>query len=743
MESTELQPSETPQASPRRKSILPLLIIGIILLAAIGGGVYFLLNKPGGYPADLATVAPAETMVYLNLDLRPVLSRQKEFEPTIKAWEASEIVKQVRAELEKGLASEDINLKEDIFSWAGPTMAFCLMDFPQMNLPVPVPGLSGARHPLPKETMPGFLAMFTAKDPGKAKKALAKFVGKSGLQSLPADYQGVKLYRLTGKDLPGELVYGVDGGLVLLGSKIELVKTALDLKRGKGKSLTQLEGYRQVADPLSKTSKEHLMFYYLNSQVMQKAMMQNRLFAEAKASIEEMKYLDALGGVADIAPNALQMESIAWGKQAAQSPTRKMLEPLGPVGGRAFEFLPKDSVMAAALPSPAVYWKVLQKAIAPGFKDLSFDPIAEMKKGLKAETGLDLEQDILGWMTGELAFGLFGIDAAAMAGAPGAMPFQLSMIITGEDEATVKAKLARLQQGIDTIIAKEVGAKPTWQPGKAGAVSYSALLLPGAPISPCFGQVGKLAVISLSVKGFEQNIAAGLEANNSITSNATYLEAKKLLPIRPTAIFFFESVALSKAFGEMPPMNLLGSFKSIIGGQGFLPQGERSVVRLEVDFPKLIAAADSLAALAKGFAPGLGSGPEIEAAACLSNIKQINLGMLMFASDNDERLPSADRWVDEIMPYVKSPEIFKCPGDKSGAKSSYAMNSTLSGMSMKDIKNPSELVLVFETSKPGNNPAGGPEAVLKSSRHNSMAAFGFTDGHAKMEKNIPNFDPKK
>jgi prepilin-type processing-associated H-X9-DG protein len=629
-------------------------------------------------------------------------------------------------------------------------MAFCLLDWPKMDLPelsVPLPGQPGVPPSLGKDNpMPGFLAIFTAKKPGKAEKALAKFAGKSGLQSLPETYQGVKLHRLTGKDLPGEIVYGIDGGLVLLGSKLEAVKAALDRNHGKGKSLAQLEAYQQIVNPLSKSSKAHLVFYYLNTQMMQKAMEKEPLFAGAEASMEEMKYLEAMGGILDISPDALQLESLTWGKQATQSPMRKILEPLGPVGGQAFEFLPKDTVIASSLPSPAAYWKVLQKALAPGFKELPFDPIAEMKKGLKEGAGLDLEQDILGWMTGEFDFGLFGVNAIAMAGKSRAMPLQASLIITGKDEATVTAKLARLQQGIDSAIAKSGGPKSTWQPGKTGAVNYSTLLIPGAePFAPCFGQVGKLAVISLTPKGFEQTIAAGLEAKNSITTNDTYLKMKNFLPTRPTAIFFFESAAITRELGKMPPFNLLGAFKSVIGGEGFLPQGERSVVRMEVDFPQLIEAADSLAKMAENFGPrsGPGPGPKMDDSSCLSNVKQITLAMLMFADDHDEHLPKADRWIEDLMPYVRSEEVFKCPDDDSGARSSYAMNSALSGLALKEIKDPSNLVLVFETNKPGNNPAGGPEAVQLRHNNGRYAVYGYVDGHAKMAQKGENFNPKQ
>ena len=56
-----------------------------------------------------------------------------------------------------------------------------------------------------------------------------------------------------------------------------------------------------------------------------------------------------------------------------------------------------------------------------------------------------------------------------------------------------------------------------------------------------------------------------------------------------------------------------------------------------------------------------------------SDLKQLALGNLMYASDNDDRLPLASRWMDDLQPYTKNKLILIDPlleerkeGDESG-----------------------------------------------------------------------------
>lgn len=67
---------------------------------------------------------------------------------------------------------------------------------------------------------------------------------------------------------------------------------------------------------------------------------------------------------------------------------------------------------------------------------------------------------------------------------------------------------------------------------------------------------------------------------------------------------------------------------------------------------------------------------------CQSNLKQIGLGIMQYTQDYDEKLPMSEwvyigpsvhgdvttdtvMWIDEVQPYIKSTQIFKCPSDSN------------------------------------------------------------------------------
>jgi len=163
---------------------------------------------------------------------------------------------------------------------------------------------------------------------------------------------------------------------------------------------------------------------------------------------------------------------------------------------------------------------------------------------------------------------------------------------------------------------------------------------------------------------------------------------------------------------------------------------------------------------------------------CLSNVKQIGLGLLQYAQDFDERLPATYQWYVQgndwplyswrmcVYPYVKNSQIFRCPsdnqnsGDPSGAVSmlvSYHANpwimpgvrGTFDG-SMGTITHPAETMMIFDCWNSGNwcadgNWSGGkcsatcfggkPSGLrvdgVDISRHNGGFNACLADGHGK------------
>lgn len=129
------------------------------------------------------------------------------------------------------------------------------------------------------------------------------------------------------------------------------------------------------------------------------------------------------------------------------------------------------------------------------------------------------------------------------------------------------------------------------------------------------------------------------------------------------------------------------------------------------------------------------------ATASLSNVKQIVLAVLIYAQDHDEHLPPADKWIDEIMPYVRNEQLFRCPAAPD-LEYGYAFNAGLNAVKMEDITRPSEIVLIFESNLGTRNAAGGPEAVSDPPRHDVGNAYGFVDGHVKLSPDVPDFGPE-
>ncbi|PQV62724.1 hypothetical protein B1R32_1238 [Abditibacterium utsteinense] len=165
---------------------------------------------------------------------------------------------------------------------------------------------------------------------------------------------------------------------------------------------------------------------------------------------------------------------------------------------------------------------------------------------------------------------------------------------------------------------------------------------------------------------------------------------------------------------------------------------------------------------------------------CLSNMKQIGLGIFQYAQDYDEKYPPRENgvsgWRVLTQPYLKSTQLFSCPsnpynsepgaqaGEEAlGIKKSYnapQLRTNLGaladgipsdslwrqndGVAMASVESSAQVLMVGEAAGTGavggfsdlpiNNPDWGnnPNAVFAG--HLSFANWCFADGHAKSLK---------
>lgn len=101
---------------------------------------------------------------------------------------------------------------------------------------------------------------------------------------------------------------------------------------------------------------------------------------------------------------------------------------------------------------------------------------------------------------------------------------------------------------------------------------------------------------------------------------------------------------------------------------------------------------------------------------CLSNIKQLATGTLMYAADNDERLMLGPDVRVPLMPYLKDLSVFEC----ADTHMPFSVNDKVLGVETVAVTDPNKTVVFYE---------GMLERL--EYRHQGAANVAYLDGHAR------------
>jgi hypothetical protein len=108
---------------------------------------------------------------------------------------------------------------------------------------------------------------------------------------------------------------------------------------------------------------------------------------------------------------------------------------------------------------------------------------------------------------------------------------------------------------------------------------------------------------------------------------------------------------------------------------------------------------------------------EREIPVCSENLRELQWALGYYADAHGGRLPSADKWCDQLLPYVKDRSVFVCPAARNQV-CSYALNRKVAGMRFADLEGSAnaKLIVLFE-SDAGWNATGGQELLPIIPRH--------------------------
>lgn len=117
----------------------------------------------------------------------------------------------------------------------------------------------------------------------------------------------------------------------------------------------------------------------------------------------------------------------------------------------------------------------------------------------------------------------------------------------------------------------------------------------------------------------------------------------------------------------------------------------------------------------------------------LSHLEQLSVGIILYGKDHNSILPDADRWADEIRPYVKDSDAFRDPSgpvSPVGEEWSYAYNRALSRKPEAQLDYPAHTVLLFESDTNAKNASNTGQSVPHPGRHLGGTDYVTADGHA-------------
>ncbi len=124
------------------------------------------------------------------------------------------------------------------------------------------------------------------------------------------------------------------------------------------------------------------------------------------------------------------------------------------------------------------------------------------------------------------------------------------------------------------------------------------------------------------------------------------------------------------------------------------------------------------------------SGPAARRVRVQGNLKQLALAITLYAQDHEVRLPDADKWVDEVLPYVKDRALFRDPLAPVRTYG-FAFNRALSRKSLAVIESPATTVLLFESTKGVKNASDLGKSIPHPGRDSGGTDYAFADGHVK------------
>jgi hypothetical protein len=500
-----------PPPAAHRPSLLTLVLIGAglalvagaagVLASPLGDSLWALLGRPAN---AALTLLPLDTPAYIRLT--PTGPQLKHAEALKARFQAVPELKSAWTQAERSLAREqNVSWEADILPWLGPEIVVALPS---------AKGLGQARG------APELLLVAATRDSARS-DAFIKKVRESqerrGDTFSAKQHNGVA-YLTDGKDTSIATV----NNFVVFATTETLLQRTIDLATGKGgQSLADHPTYQEVIKSLPA---DRLGDVYIDLLPFVNELGSQRDTGLSARQREALLSMRALALALRLEPDGLAIDTVTLydpGKMSAeqQALAKQGANPLKVVGA-----LPDETLAFLALRDLRAVWQVAAPARG------SF---AGGIEAVNRATGLNVDEDVFGWLTGEVGLAL--IEDTAGFGGNVQLPVGGLLLIEAADRRLVEAKLAKLRAALE-----RQGLRFSAQ--SIGGVEMHVLTGGRGMPSIGYGFAGDFLVIGTSPNALEQAVQS---KTASVAGASAYQGVSAALPKERVAMLYADVARLA------------------------------------------------------------------------------------------------------------------------------------------------------------------------------------------------------
>ena len=406
----------------KKKVLIIAAALVVVLGTAVGVGVYFIIQSLSHPPEETAKFLPMETSFYVSMNLRPGAGQLMKAREIRDLFKENPKFEEKLDELYEDIEEETgINVEEDLFPWLGPEIAMAIPTFEGID-----------------ET-PEFVAFIGATDTAAAETFLRKLIA-FGEESNGTEYEervtrGYLTFVVDPSDDVSTHIVLTDDYIVIATGAETLESTLDRMDSGQDQDRSSLfdnPGFQEAREA-AESPRFGIMYVDIAGIIDQ------------LGEDFDGEDVESLRVFSDQLPDFIvaSLAFIEKGIRVSTSFDRPdqlfVTASTNSVGsaGRA----PEDTVALLSFVGVQDAWKKFRDEVA----DLPYLDLDEALHEIESDIGIDIEQDIFGWMTGELAFAML---------LPGGVPFSSDEIhanayVEFDDRAKALSSMEKIQDAIE------------------------------------------------------------------------------------------------------------------------------------------------------------------------------------------------------------------------------------------------------------------------------------------------------